>query len=155
MRVREIMTLPPQTCHLQTDLATASRRMEENGTGMLVVLDGHARVKGVVTDRDLAMALALDQAGIERLPVGRVMSRRVHTCTSEDDVEDALAQMSRHGVRRLPVTSGGDLKGVLSIDDIILWSVEQGAITRRALVAALRQICAASAAPPEPELPAL
>ena len=153
MKVQDIMTAPPQTCHLHTDLVTASGRMQQTGTGAVVVLDDHGKVAGVVTDRDLAMALASHLRGTGHLPVERVMSRRVHTCKPDDTVQDALLEMSRHGIRRLPVVaSDGDLKGVVSIDDIILWGVGHGAITQHVLIAALRRICAAQTRAPEPDL---
>ena len=156
MKVRDIMTAPPQTCHKQTDLVTASGRMLKTGTGALVVLDEHGKVAGVVTDRDLAMALARHLRGTGHLSVERVMSRPAHTCTPDDTVQDALLEMTRHGVRRLPVVAtDGDLKGVVSIDDIILWGVNHGAITEHVLIAALRRICAAQTRAAELDLPAL
>lgn len=156
MKVHDIMAAPPRTCHVQTELASASRRMHETGTGTLVVLDDHARVTGIITDRDVAMALGVGHRGIDRLPVGRVMTRRVHTCSLDDDVQDALAEMSRYGVRRLPVTSSdGDLKGVISIDDIVLWAIGEGGVTARKLVPALRRIVSPRTTQPEPDMPGL
>jgi CBS domain-containing protein len=156
MKVSDIMTAPPQTCHLHTELATASGRMQQTGTGALVVLDNHGKVAGVVTDRDLAMAIVSHPRGTGHRSVEQVMSRHLRTCKPDDAVQDALLEMSRHGLRRLPVvTSDGDLKGVVSIDDIILWGVNPGATTQHELIAALRRICAARTAAPEPELPRL
>jgi CBS domain-containing protein len=153
MKVQDIMTLPPQTCHLHTDLATASRRMQDAAVGTLVVIDDRGRVKGIVTDRDLALAIGGDR-GVERVPVGQVMTRPVRTCKPEDELQDALTQMARHGVHRLPVITGaGDLRGVLSIDDIILWGVTRSGVTRSALTSALRRICASRAGTQELDLP--
>ena len=50
MKVHDIMSAPPQTCRVTSDLATASRRMKQTATGMLVVFDGHGHIAGVVTD---------------------------------------------------------------------------------------------------------
>jgi CBS domain-containing protein len=142
MKVRDIMTQPAKTCHGYTDLATACRRMDESGSGMLVVLDGHGRVVGVVTDRDIAMAVGTgdDPAG---QTIEDVMTSRVHTCTETETVHQALAHLSEGRVRRLPVlNSDGDLEGVLSIDDIILWAVHTGGVATEELTAALRRIVA-------------
>lgn len=153
MKVRDIMTQPPQTCHVYTDLATASRRMKESGTGMLVVLGVHGRVEGVVTDRDLAMAISHPRHDLCRLPIARVMTPRVHTCREEDDVHAALAQMATTRVRRLPVVGDdGDLRAVLSVDDIILWAVQQGGISPKELASALRNICSPHMVPFESEV---
>jgi signal-transduction protein with cAMP-binding, CBS, and nucleotidyltransferase domain len=154
MKVREIMIQPVQTCHVHTDVATASRRMKESATGMLVVLDDHGRAKGVVTDRDLALLIGLPGHDIARLPVRKAMSRHLYACNEGDTLHEALATMARRHVRRLPVMStDGDLSAVLSIDDIILWAVHQGVVTPRELATALRTICGLQAVPDDSEPP--
>jgi CBS domain-containing protein len=57
MQVQDIMTRPPQTCTVDIDLGAASRRLKETGCGVLVVLDHRGRLTGIVTDRDLALAI--------------------------------------------------------------------------------------------------
>lgn len=155
MRVRDIMTQPVQTCHVHSDLATASRRMREGETGMLVVLDDHGTVQGVVTDRDVALVIGQAADDVARLPVKMAMSHRLHACRENDSLHQALATMATNHVRRLPVIStDGDLRAVLSIDDIILWAVPQGGVTSRELASALRNICGWQAVPDDSEFPA-
>jgi CBS domain-containing protein len=142
MKVRDIMSAPPQTCRAETDLATASRRMKQAATGMLVAFDGHGRIAGVITDRDLALAIGTNRRDVRDRPISEVMTRHVRSCHEQDDVDEALATMAGAHVRRLPVLSNdGDLKGVLSVDDIILWGVQGGGVTSTELVGALRRIC--------------
>lgn len=155
MRVHEIMTRPPCVCRVDTTLSMASRRMSELGCGALAVLDGRGRLAGIVTDRDLALAIAGDGANMVRTPVERVMTRRVRTCAPEEDVREALDRMAAAKVLRLPVVEGGELKGMLSIDDVILWGVTGGGVGLHALVHALRSICAARSVRPEYEMPPL
>ena len=141
MQVRSLMTQPPQTCPVTMGLAAVSRRMHETGCGTVVALD-QGRLAGIVTDRDLALAVgrADDPA---QLRVKTVMTRRVHTAAPDDDLRVALDQMARHKVRRLPVvTHDGELLGLISIDDIILWGVQESGVTVQDAVAALRSICA-------------
>ena len=155
MKVRDIMTQPPETCHAHTNLATASRRMKHSGTGMLVVLDDRSRLEGIVTDRDLALAIGGPSHDAGSQPVEHAMTRRVHTCHADDDLHHALAKMARTHVRRLPVLdSDGDLTGVISIDDVILWGVARGGVTPRELAGALRGISAAHTVTPSADLPA-
>ena len=69
------------------------------------------------------------------------MTRHVHTCSADQDLAAALERMTEARVRRLPVvTADGDLQGILSIDDIILWGAQHGGVTRKELV--LRAMCA-------------
>lgn len=143
MKVRSIMSQPAQTCTVHTNLAAVSRRMKETGCGTLAVLSA-GRLAGIVTDRDLALAIA-DIRELAEVSVGRVMTRRVHTCRLDDDVHAVLETMARFKVRRLPVLSeAGDVEGIISIDDIILWATPRSVVSPSALMTALRSICHAT-----------
>ena len=72
------------------------------------------------------------------------MTPNVRTCLPDDNLAVALERMSEEKVRRLPVVDAeGSIEGMLSIDDIILWGLGRRGIKRKALVKALRSICAA------------
>ena len=144
MQVHEVMTEPPQTCPRTMHLADASRRMRDSGCGSLVVLGPRGRVVGIVTDRDLALAVG-EHRDAGRLTVDRVVSQPVHMCRPDDDVTMALGRMASVHVRRLPVVDvDGDVKGLISIDDIVLWGLQSSGVSMHALFAALRSLCAAS-----------
>jgi CBS domain-containing protein len=144
MQVHDVMTEPPQTCPHTMRLADASRRMRDTGCGSLIVLGAHGRIVGIATDRDIALALGRDpDAG--RLTLDRVMSTPVHTCRPGDDVRLALERMTSARVRRLPVVAeDGDVKGLISIDDIVLWGLQSSGVGMHALIAGLRALCATS-----------
>jgi CBS domain-containing protein len=143
MQVHEVMTEPPQTCPQTMHLPDASRRMGTTGCGSLIVLGPRGRIVGFVTDRDLALALS-DPRDARRLTVDAVMSRHVHSCRSDDELFLALDRMARFRVRRLPVIDeDGDVKGLVSIDDIVLWGLQSPGVNQR-LIAALRSLCATS-----------
>jgi CBS domain-containing protein len=147
MKVRDIMSQPPQTCRLDTDLATASRRMKDFGCGSLPVLDAQGKVTGVLTDRDIAIAVGDRRRSASHVSAYEAMTRKVQTCLPDDDIHRVLSRMATWRLRRLPVVSSdGDLKGVISIDDIILWGVDDGGVSTRELAGALRAICAPRAA---------
>ena len=155
MKVSDIMTQPPQTCRLDTDLATASRRMKEFDCGMLPVLDAKARVVGILTDRDLAICVGDRRRSASHVAAHEAMTRKVQTCLPGEDIRRVLSRMATWRLRRLPVVSpDGDLKGVISIDDIILWGVEEGGLSSRELADALRSICARHATTDDEPLPA-
>jgi CBS domain-containing protein len=143
MQVHEVMTEPPQTCPKTMHLADASRRMRMTGCGSLIVLGPQGRISGIVTDRDLALSLG-DAPDPSRLTVEAVMSRRVHSCRPDDELSLALDRMTSFRVRRLPVVdSAGDVKGLISIDDIVLWGLRSAGVSRR-LIASLRALCGTS-----------
>ena len=73
------------------------------------------------------------------------MSRPVQTCGPDDHVGVALDRMAAFHVRRLPVVDeNGDVKGLISIDDIVLWGLRTPGVSTQALVAALRALASAS-----------
>ena len=144
MKVREVMTTPPQTCRLDTSLAIVSRRMKEKGCGTLIVLDQHDKPVGMLTDRDLALAIGESKRNASHIAAHEAMTGYVYTCLPDESLHTALERMSEARVRRLPVvTADGELQGLLSFDDVALWGVKSGGATRKELARALAAICAA------------
>lgn len=119
MKVVEIMTREVRNCSPEDDLAKVGRTMGEVGCGVLPVATARGQVIGVLTDRDICLALAdLDRPASQVL-VREVMHGGAYACRPGDDVETALFEMARHKVRRLPVLGAeGRLEGILSLDDI-------------------------------------
>jgi CBS domain-containing protein len=144
MKVHDIMRQPPFTCRLETSLGLASRRMLGTACGSLVVLDHGDRVVGILTDRDLAIAIGKTNRDASHIPAHEAMTRDVLTCSPDENLPAVLERMAEAKVRRLPVvTSEGVLQGMLSIDDIVLWGVQHGGVTLKGLVRGLRAICRA------------
>jgi len=144
MKVREVMTTPPQTCTLDTSLAIVSRRMKEKGCGTLIVLDQHGKPAGMLTDRDLALAIGESKRNASHIAAHEAMTGYVYTCSPDESLHTALERMSEARVRRLTVvTADGELQGLLSLDDVALWGVKSCGATRKELARALAVICAA------------
>lgn len=119
MKVSEIMTPNPVTCSSSDNLNTAAMRMWDRDCGILPVVDD-GRVQGVITDRDICMALAFKGAKPAGVTVAEVINGQVYGCSPDDDVADALATMREHQVHRLPVLEDGRLQGLLSMNDAVL-----------------------------------
>ena len=97
---------------------------------------------GVVTDRDMYIALATRNARAAQLKVGAVASSPVATCAPEDDVHAALAVMKQARVRRLPVVGfGNTVLGLLSLNDIVLVAGANSQIRDEDVVDTLKAIC--------------
>ncbi len=119
MKTQHLMTTDPTTCSITDHLATAAVRMWEEDCGILPVLD-HGEVVGVITDRDIAMAVAMKGAAPTAVRVGEVITGQVFSCAPDDQVEVALSSMAEHQVRRLLILDKGRLVGLLSLNDIVL-----------------------------------
>lgn len=142
MKVRDIMTREVRTCTGETNLAAAAALMLEADCGILPVVDG-GRLAGVVTDRDMYIALATRNAPASQLTVGAVARTHVWTCGPDDNVRAALAMMKKHRIRRLPVEGyDGTVVGLISMNDIVLEAGAQRAIREDEVIDALQAICA-------------
>lgn len=141
MKVRELMTSEPRTCTPDTSMAEAASLMWEADCGILPVVQDGALV-GVVTDRDMYIALATKNARPSGLTVGALLGGApVVTCAPEDDIHDALAAMKRARVHRLPVVGfGNSVLGMLSLNDVTRVSGEGQPIPSAEIVDTLRAI---------------
>lgn len=140
MLVKEIMKKEIGTCRSTEDLACASRVMQTYDCGFVPVVDSTGKVAGVVTDRDICLAIGPNrQRTPSHIPLSERMSHPVYSCLPGENVKVALATMANHHVRRLPVIDGeGHLQGVLSLDDIARVPYRRGTPTAEDIVFALK-----------------
>jgi len=125
MKVREVMTKQATFCHPDTSLSQAAELMWKRKCGFLPVMGEGGNVIGVITDRDVSIALGTRNRRPSEVLVKDVVSSRLFTCTADDSVACALTTMRIEGLRRLPVVGPeGALVGVLSIDDLVLKAQE-------------------------------
>lgn len=116
-QLREFMHTPLFACSPGATLAMAAREMEVHNVGSLVVTDHDDRILGMVTDRDIALAIGRGSA--PDAPVDRISTHTVVTVGADADVHEAAALMSAKGVWRLPVTDdGGRPVGMVSLNDV-------------------------------------
>jgi CBS domain-containing protein len=121
MKVRDLMTKQVASCGQETNLAQAVQLMWENGCGFVPVVGEGGNVIAVITDRDIAIALGTRKQRASEMLVRDVMSKRLYTCTPDDEIHTALKTLSTEGIRRLPVIDReGALAGVLSFDDVVV-----------------------------------
>jgi len=139
MRVRELMTSEVRTCRAETSLAEAVREMWEGDCGALPVVNDEGRVIGMITDRDICIALATRGRSADRVAVREVAHGHVHTCLRDDDATVALQTMKAHKIRRLPVVDAeGHVQGILSLNDVV---THAGSASPTEVVNTLASIC--------------
>jgi CBS domain-containing protein len=136
------MSRDVRTCAPTTTLACAAELMLDADCGFLPVVD-NGKLVGVVTDRDMYIALATRNKRAAEITVGEVASPDVFTCGPEDDLMAALAAMKQHRVRRLPVTGfEGSVLGVLAMNDVVRAAGRRRAVRADQIVDTLQAICA-------------
>jgi CBS domain-containing protein len=121
MKVKEVMMGTPYHIPLDANLGMATELMWKGNCGFLPVVDAGKKLCGVITDRDICVALGTRNQTAGEVLVEEVVQRKVYACNSEDDIHVALQTMREGHVRRLPVVDlNGDLAGVVSMDDLLL-----------------------------------
>ena len=141
MKVKDLMTVEPRTCVPGTNLAAAAALMLDGDCGILPVVDD-GKLVGVVTDRDLYIALATRNRVASEVAVDEVVQAPAYTCGPDDDIHSALETMKQHRVRRLPVEGfGGTVLGIISMNDILLAAGARKPVRDAEVVEAFQAIC--------------
>lgn len=121
MQVQELMAKPLATCNPDTNLAAAVEILWNRDCGILPIVDANGKVVGVITDRDICVALGTQNRLPSQVTAKEITSGRIYGCRPEDDVRKALALMAETRVRRLLVLDAqGHPQGIISMDDIVL-----------------------------------
>jgi CBS domain-containing protein len=97
----------------------AVRKLAEHRIGALVVEDRWMKPIGIFSERDFINAMAKDGAAVLGFQVHQLMSRPIRTCHSSDPIDAVLATMTIARIRHLPVIDGNELKGIVSIGDLV------------------------------------
>jgi CBS domain-containing protein len=104
----------------------------EHRIGATPVVQG-GRTLGIVSERDVVRRLAEVGAGTLTQKVSELMSTDVITCAPEDSLDDVAALMTERRIRHLPVVSGTDLVGIVTIGDAVAARLRELEKTREQL----------------------
>ena len=100
-------------------VAAAVDLLHEHRIGALVVSADGEGVDGILSERDIVMALADHRADLLSRNVDEIMTRKVVTCEPGDTVSDLMAEMTNRRIRHFPVVADGRLRGIVSIGDLV------------------------------------
>ena len=115
-QVKDIMTESVLSCGRNETIQSVANHMSKSNIGFVPVVDEQRRVIGIITDRDVALAVGRTSKPVERLTAADVMNVGVHTIGLEERVDKALELMRKKMVGRLPVVDSQErLKGVISL----------------------------------------
>ena len=118
MKLNDIFTRNVVTAGPEETLAAVALRMQEHNVGTVVVVENQRPV-GIVTDRDLALALGARDLS-PQAPVKKVMTRHVLAIPEDTGIYTATKFMREREVRRLPIVDREDhLVGIVTLDDLL------------------------------------
>lgn len=118
----DVVTVPPGTT-----VADAVRRLRDHNIGALVVRDDgpSSPILGVFSERDVVRALAAGDGSTLGRPVSELMSADVVTCRPHGTVEELMRVMTDRRVRHVPVVEAGELRGIVSIGDVVKSRIDE------------------------------
>lgn len=121
MKVKEILNNKGTAIYSTTPdemVYDAIKKMSELKIGALLVLDD-VKLAGILSERDYRDKVILQGRQSKTTPVKDIMSSQVFCVDSTDDVQLCMKLMTVKKIRHLPVLDDGELKGVISIGDVV------------------------------------
>ncbi len=109
----EIFRIKPDTTVFE-----ALKLMGEKNVGALLVMEGD-HIKGIVSERDYARKVILKGKTSKETLVRDIMTIDVKTVTADQSVFQCMEIFTTLRVRHLPVMDDGQLKGIISIGDVV------------------------------------
>jgi len=100
-------------------VAAAVDLLNRERIGAIVVSEDGEGVDGILSERDIVIALAEHGEDLLSRPVDQIMTRKVITCDPADSVGELMAEMTNRRIRHFPVVAGGRLIGIVSIGDLV------------------------------------
>jgi CBS domain-containing protein len=120
MKVKDVMKTDVAFCSTEDNLKKTAEMMRYRDCGAVPIVNEEKRVVGMVTDRDICLAVAARNRKASDVKTKELMSG-VIVCSAEDKLEDALKKMRKNQIKRLvAVGENGELVGILSVSDILL-----------------------------------
>ncbi|MGZ5359509.1 MAG: CBS domain-containing protein [Solirubrobacterales bacterium] len=117
-KAREVMTEGCECVGEKKSIRAAAEKLASLNVGSMPICGEDDRLKGMLTDRDIAVKVVAEGRDPESTTAGDLAQGKPVTIGADDSVEEALSVMSEHQIRRLLVIDGHDLVGIVSQADV-------------------------------------
>ena len=118
--VARIMNKQPKTVGPGVSIVSAAKKMQTERVGSLLVKKGKNFV-GIVTDTDIVRRAVATNKNLSKLTVEKIMTSPICTIEGSQPVDDAQDMMGDLSVRHLAVTKAGEIVGVISVRDLLMF----------------------------------
>lgn len=114
-------------------IQAVAKKLHREGVGAMIVSSDGASLDGIISERDVAISLAVYDKEFRALPASALMKTAVITCSPETSVANVARIMTEKRLRHLPVKDGDRLVGVISIGDVLKHRLEEVQLESRVL----------------------
>ncbi len=118
--VAMIMSKKPKTVGPGLSIVSVAKKMKAARVGSLLVKKGRKLV-GIVTDTDIVRRAVAANKPLGKMTVEKIMTSPICTIEGSQTVDDAQDMMGDLGVRHLAVTQAGEIVGVVSVRDVLMF----------------------------------
>ncbi len=118
LKVKDVMVTNIITIEVGATARQAAELMNRHDIGCIIVVN-HEKPVGIVTERDMLKRVMLQGSDPRRSRIDRTMSSPLITIPPETDLRDAINLMTERRIKKLPVVEDGNLRGLLSITDVV------------------------------------
>jgi len=119
-RLSEIMTAPVETCGPGATVKQVAQQMADKKVDALLVTEKNRKILGIITERDLvAKVVASDNDDCRSLLASEVMTPHPHALKPDTFMYEAMAYLTGHRIRHLPVVDGERLVGIVTLRDLM------------------------------------
>jgi CBS domain-containing protein len=120
VNVSDILSEDVVTVYLEDDLLEVADVLRDEKVGSAVVLGADGGVVGIVTDRDLVVFGRHFADELERTTVNEILSMNVVSVAPDTGIQELTKRMREERVRRAPVVADGELRGIVTLDDVVV-----------------------------------
>ena len=113
------------TLSYNENIRTIAKVLSAERIGAVILTDESGKLVGILSERDIVRLFAEDNTNAANMRAAEAMTRTVITCTVDTSIEDALALMSAHSIRHIPVVCESTPLGLISVRNLINFQQER------------------------------
>ncbi|MDP7667734.1 MAG: CBS domain-containing protein [Rhodospirillales bacterium] len=121
------------TANADTLLEAAAKLLTNKKIGVVLVCDENRKIVGLLSERDIIKAVGEHGGDAAGMKVNAFMSQRLKTCSPQDHPYDVVRTMHDEQFRHMPVVESGNLKGLVSIGDLLTFLLDEAEIDEQSL----------------------
>ena len=129
LKAYDVMTHALATCTPEASVAEVAAIMRDRDIGNVLVVEDNT-LRGIVTDRDLALQALTSQDDAQQTPIRKYMTTQLVTGETTWNLEKVAEIMAKHQIRRLPIVEGGQLVGIVSLGDVARHNARQEVVAK-------------------------